>query len=143
MKVKTHKRFKNVSAPQSHLHKSFNLYLSNPTSPPFEHLLQTLTTTLKNVFLLHKRTHGTLHTLPQTHNIATTRFPDAYNALLTLSELAWEVVSIPGFYQHALVLGYIIVAGQLHKVLWVHGDLDGAVRFITRSGLALKRAHNA
>lgn len=75
-------------------------------------------------------------------DVVETHFPDAYNALLDPSELAWEAVSIPGYYKFVLFLGYINLAGSIHKVLAGMAVSDDDVKFFTRSGLALSRADN-
>jgi hypothetical protein len=73
-------------------------------------------------------------------NIASAHFPAAYNTLLSPSELGWEPVIFSAYYQSALFVDYINLAGSQHRMLTYMAVADGAVSFFTRGGSLLPRA---
>jgi hypothetical protein len=74
-------------------------------------------------------------------NLASAHFPDARNALLAPSELAWETVGFTGYLSSALFVGYINLAGSQHKVLACMSAAHGGIKFVTKSGLSFSRVH--
>jgi hypothetical protein len=75
-------------------------------------------------------------------SIAQMQMPEEYDALLDPSELVWEDVSVAGFYDKALFVGYINIApAGICKVLACMTS-DGAIQFYTRGGLRLPRTDN-
>jgi hypothetical protein len=75
-------------------------------------------------------------------SIAQMQMPEEYDALLDPSELVWEDVSVAGFYDKALFVGYINIApAGICKVLACMTS-DGAIQFYTRGGLRLSRLDN-
>jgi hypothetical protein len=89
------------------------------------------------------------YTIPEIEEAAKTHFPDAYNALIRPTQLAWEDVNFPGLYDRGIMVGYIKVANAAEvadaaqKVLAVMQQDDHKVLLCTPSGVALSSRENS